>query len=307
MTSEPAIAVSELEKKFGRFVALNGLNLEVAPGTVHGFLGPNGAGKSTTIRILLGLMKKNGGTARILGRDVWAERVHLHSRLAYVPGDVTLWPSMTGGECIDLLLRMRGERGHEAAPWRDSIVERLDLDPSKKAKTYSKGNRQKVALAAAFAAPVELLILDEPTSGLDPLMESIFQELIAEAANRGTTVLLSSHILAEVERLCDAVTIIRKGETVESGPLSSLRQRNQSKIKARLERMVQEIEQIPGVQDVAWNETEVEFTVEANSVQVALDTLSKGHIETLTVEQASLEELFMRHYATELTATGGAK
>ncbi|WP_370891725.1 ABC transporter ATP-binding protein [Janibacter sp. GXQ6167] len=215
------IEISGLVKTFGRTRALDGLDLVVEPGQVHGFLGPNGSGKSTTIRVLLGLLRADEGTARLLGGDPWRDAVDLHRRLAYVPGDVTLWPSLTGGEAIDLLTRLRGPVDQAR---RSELLDRLDLDPTKKTRTYSKGNRQKVALVAAFAADVELYILDEPTSGLDPLMEKVFQELVADAAAQGRSVLLSSHILAEVEAVCDAVTIIREGRTVRAGTLDELRQ-----------------------------------------------------------------------------------
>lgn len=217
---ENAIETAGLRKSFGRSQALDGLDLTVRTGEVHGFLGPNGAGKSTTIRILLGLMRSTGGTARLLGGDPWKDAIELHKRLAYVPGDVNLWPSLTGGEVIDLLGKLRGGLSKTR---RDELLERFELDPRKKAKTYSKGNRQKVALVSAFSSGAELLILDEPTSGLDPLMEAVFQQCVAEEKERGRTVLLSSHILSEVEALCDRVSIIRAGRTVESGTLSDLR------------------------------------------------------------------------------------
>jgi ABC-2 type transport system ATP-binding protein len=214
----------DLEKRFGRVRALDGLQLQVAAGEVHGFLGPNGAGKSTTIRILLGLMRPSGGVARLFGQDPWRDAVPLHRRLAYVPGDVSLWPNLSGGEAIDLLLRMRGIT--PGASRRDDLIERFEFDPGRKGRAYSKGNRQKVALIAALAADVELLLLDEPTSGLDPLMEQVFKVCLAEHKARGGTVLLSSHILSEVERLADRVTIIRNGATVESGRIRELRARD---------------------------------------------------------------------------------
>ena len=214
-----AIVVEALRKSYGRTLALDGLDLAVATGEVHGLLGPNGAGKSTTLRILLGLIRSDGGRATLLGGDPWRDAVALHHRLAYVPGDVALWPNLTGGETIDLLARLRGRLD---ADRKDQLLERLQLDPTKKARTYSKGNRQKVALVAALASDVELLLLDEPTAGLDPLMEAVFRECIAEERDRGRTVLLSSHILAEVEALCDRVSIVREGRTVESGTLAEL-------------------------------------------------------------------------------------
>jgi len=218
------IDVRGLAKWFGRTRALDGLDLSVEQGEVHGFLGPNGAGKSTTIRILLGLVRADAGTLRLLGGDPWRDAVELHRRLAYVPGDVSLWPNLSGGEAVDMLLRMRGL--DPAATRRDDMMKRFELDPTKKGRSYSKGNRQKVALVAAFAADVELLVLDEPTSGLDPLMEEVFRDCLAEHKARGGSVLLSSHILSEVERLADTVTIIRAGRAVESGPIAELRQRD---------------------------------------------------------------------------------
>ena len=226
-----AIDVAGLRKNFGRTRALDGLDLTVAAGEVHGFLGPNGAGKTTTIRILLGLLRADGGTATLLGGDPWRDATTLHRRLAYVPGDVTLWPNLSGGEIIDLLGRLRG--GIDAKR-RDELLERFELDPAKKSRAYSKGNRQKVALVAALASGAELLILDEPTSGLDPLMEAAFREAIEDLARDGTTVLLSSHILSEVEALCDRVTIIRAGRTVDSGALADMRHLNRASVDAEL-------------------------------------------------------------------------
>ncbi|SPL88049.1 putative ABC transporter ATP-binding protein [[Actinomadura] parvosata subsp. kistnae] len=232
MTMTDAIAVSGLRKRFGRSTALDGLDLTVRAGEVHGFLGPNGAGKSTTIRILLGMVRADAGTARLLGGDPWADVAELHRRLAYVPGDVTLWPALTGGETIDLLGRLRGGLDRRR---RAELLERFDLDPRKKGRAYSKGNRQKVALVAALASDAELLVLDEPTSGLDPLMEEVFRECVREEQRRGDrTVLLSSHILAEVEALCDRVTIIRDGRTVETGTLAGLRHLSRTSIEADL-------------------------------------------------------------------------
>ena len=215
-----AILVSGLRKTFGTTTALDGLDLTVSTGEVHGFLGPNGSGKSTTIRILLGLLRADGGTAQVLGADPWTDVETLHRRLAYVPGDVTMWPNLTGGEVIDFLGRLRG--GLDQAK-RDALLERFDLDPTKKGRAYSKGNRQKVALVAALASDVDLLLLDEPTAGLDPLMERVFRDCIDEVRADGRTVLLSSHILSEVEALCDRVSIIKDGRTVESGSLTQLR------------------------------------------------------------------------------------
>src|SRR6185312_6919068 len=243
-----AIEIRDLTKNFGSVRALDGLDLLVREGEVHGFLGPNGAGKTTTIRILLGLVKADQGTVRLLGRDPWSDAVNLHRQIAYVPGDVTLWPSLTGGETIDLLARMRG--GIDAGR-RADLVERFDLDPHKKARAYSKGNRQKVSLVSAFSSNARLLLLDEPSTGLDPLMENVFQQCVGEARDRGVTVLLSSHILAETEALCDRVTIIRAGRTVESGTLDSMRHLSRTSIKAEMIGEPGDLAGIRGVEDVS--------------------------------------------------------
>src|ERR1700691_6064015 len=242
-----AIEVAGLRKSFGPTIALDGLDLSVADGEVHGFLAPNGAGKTTTIRILLGLLHADGGSARMLGGDPWSQATELHRRLAYVPGDVSLWPNFTGGEVIDLLGRLRGglDGGRRA-----SLIERFELDPTVRARAYSKGNRQKVALIAALASDVELLLLDEPTSGLDPLMEAAFRSCIEEERQGGRTVLLSSHILSEVEALCDRVTIIRSGKMVDTGSLSDLRHLTRTSISAELDRPPQGLDQLPGVHDL---------------------------------------------------------
>src|SRR5690348_14143219 len=244
MTS--AIVVSGLHKSYGSTHALDGLDLEVATGEVHGFLGPNGAGKSTTIRVLLGLLRGDAGDVSLLGGDPWGDAAELHRRLAYVPGDVNLWPNLSGGEVIDLLGRLRGGLDEKR---RALLVERFELDPTKKARTYSKGNRQKVALVAALASDVELLILDEPTSGLDPLMEAVFTDCVDEFKDDGRSVLLSSHILAEVERLCDRVSIIRSGRTAESGTLADLRHLTRTSVAAELDD-VPDLDSLVGVHDL---------------------------------------------------------
>lgn len=296
-----AISVSSLTKSFGRTRALDGLDLSVRPGEVHGFLGPNGAGKTTTIRILLGLLQANGGSAQLLGGDPWRDSTQLHRRLAYVPGDVTLWPNLSGGEIIDLLGRLRG--GLDARR-RADLLEHFELDPKKKARTYSKGNRQKVALVAALASTVELLILDEPTSGLDPLMEVVFQQCIVEERQHGRTVLLSSHILAEVEALCDQVSIIRNGRTVESGTLAELRHLTRTSISADLTQPPSGIAALPGVHDVQINGTRLRCevdTAELNGVLRALTTLG---VRSLISQPPTLEELFLRHYQTNQVPSG---
>jgi len=294
-----AIAVSGLRKSYGKTVALDGLDLTVAEGEVHGFLGPNGSGKTTTIRILLGLLRADGGTARLLGGDPWSEATALHRRLAYVPGDVTLWPSLSGGEVIDLLGRLRGRPD---AKRRAMLLERFDLDPTKKARTYSKGNRQKVALISALASDVELLLLDEPTSGLDPLMEAAFRECIEEERQGGRTVLLSSHILSEVEALCDRVTIIRSGQTVESGALADLRHLTRTSISADLAAAPSGLAQLPGVHDLDVQDlnhlgARVRCEVDTDKLNEVLRQLTAAGVRSLTSQPPTLEELFLRHYA----------
>ncbi|AEV81515.1 tetronasin ABC transporter ATP-binding protein [Actinoplanes sp. SE50] len=290
-----AIDAAGLIKRFGKVTALDGLDLRVRTGEVHGFLGPNGAGKTTAIRILLGLTRLDGGRARLLGGDPWADATTLHRRLAYVPGDVTFWPNLTGGEVIDLLGRLRGGLDRRR---RDDLVERFQLDPRKKSRTYSKGNRQKVALVAALASDVELLLLDEPTSGLDPLMEEVFREVILQEKLRGDrTVLLSSHILAEVEALCDRVTIIRAGRAVETGTLADLRHLTRTTIRAELTGPVNGLAGIAGVHDLSTADGRVAFDVDAEALEPALRSLVAAGVRSLVSQPPSLEELFLRHYA----------
>jgi ABC-2 type transport system ATP-binding protein len=288
-------------KTFGRLRALDGLDLEVRTGEVHGFLGPNGAGKSTTIRVLLGLLRADAGGARLLGHDPWEDAVSLHRRLAYVPGDVELWPALTGGEAIDLLARLRG--GLDTAR-RDELIERFDLDPSKKGRTYSKGNRQKVAIIAALASDAELLLLDEPTAGLDPLMEVVFQDVIFQAKAAGKTVLLSSHILAQVEKLADRVSIIRLGRIVQSGTLSDMRHLTRTTIEAETERPVAGLDALPGVHNVRTDAGRVHFAVDGAHLDGAVRHLSTLGIRSLTSHPPTLEELMLRHYGDELAANG---
>jgi ABC-2 type transport system ATP-binding protein len=291
MTS--AISVSGLVKTFGPTRALDDLNLDVQTGEVHGFLGPNGAGKSTTIRILLGLLRADSGTARLLGGDPWKDTASLHRRLAYVPGDVNLWPNLTGGEVIDLLGRLRGGLNKQR---RAELLERFELDPRKKGRTYSKGNRQKVALVAALSSDVELLILDEPTSGLDPLMEAVFQDCINDERERGRTVLLSSHILAEVEALCDRVSIIRNGHCVETGTLSDLRHLTRTSISAELAGPPNGLTNLGGVHDLVAEGNRVKFEVDSDKLDLVLKQLVSTGVRTLTSQPPTLEELFLRHY-----------
>jgi len=292
----PAVSVSGLVKTFGRTRALDGLDLTVATGEVHGFLGPNGAGKTTTIRILLGLLRADAGQVRLLGGDPWGDAVALHRRLAYVPGEVNLWPKLSGGEVIDLLARLRGDLDQGR---RDELLERFELDATKKARTYSKGNRQKVALVAALASRAELLILDEPTSGLDPLMESVFQQCIRELTAQGRTVLLSSHILAEVEALCDRVTIIRSGRAVRSGTLDQLRRMSRTSVSAQTDRPPAGLAALPGVHDVERDGARVSFAVDNDDLGPAMRLLTDHGLRAVTSQPPTLEELFLREYGED--------
>ncbi|QRP45699.1 ABC transporter ATP-binding protein [Amycolatopsis sp. FDAARGOS 1241] len=291
-----AISISGLHKSFGRTKALDGLDLQVPVGEVHGFLGPNGAGKSTTVRVLLGLLHADAGEVRLLGGDPWRDAASLHRRLAYVPGDVNLWPNLSGGEVIDLLGRLRGGLDQKR---RQDLIERFDLDPRKKGRTYSKGNRQKVALVAALASTVDLLLLDEPTSGLDPLMEAVFQECIQEEREQGRTVLLSSHLLAEVEALCDKVSIIRSGRTVESGTLAQLRHLTRTSITAELAGPPNGLAKLTDVHDLEVAGNRVRFDVETRSLDDALRHLTQVGVRSLVSRPPTLEELFLRHYSDE--------
>ncbi|GAB2957315.1 ABC transporter ATP-binding protein [Streptomyces pseudoechinosporeus] len=313
-----AITVSGLHKSFGRTHALDGLDLDVETGEVHGFLGPNGAGKSTTIRVLLGLLRADAGAAQLLGRDPWTDAVELHRHLAYVPGDVELWPNLTGGEAIDLLSRLREDRGAKRLPQkggggrraginrqrRDELIERFDLDPTKKGRAYSKGNRQKVAIVAALASDAELLLLDEPTAGLDPLMEVVFQDVIFEAKAAGKTVLLSSHILAQVEKLADRVSIIRLGKIVQSGTLSEMRHLTRTTIEAETETPATGLEGLPGIHDLRTDEGRVRFAVDGGRLDGAVRKLTEFGIRSLVSHPPTLEELMLRHYGDELSANG---
>ena len=297
-----AISVAGLVKPFGRTRALDGLDLEVATGEVHGFLGPNGSGKSTTIRVLLGLLRADSGHATLLGGDPWHDAVRLHRRLVYVPGDVTLWPNLSGGEVIDLLGRLRG--GLNPAR-RDELLQRFELDPTKKGRTYSKGNRQKVAVVAALASDAELLVLDEPTSGLDPLMEAVFQDTIRDITDDGRTVLLSSHILAEVEALCDRVSIIRAGRTVESGTLAELRHLTRTSVTVETARPIDGLADLPGVHDPVVEDHHARFDVDTAQLDSTMRHLAGLGIRSLTSQPPTLEELFLRHYGDELAERTG--
>ena len=296
---ETVIDIAGLVKRFGHTTALDGLDLQVPRGEVHGFLGPNGSGKSTTIRVLLGLLRADGGAVSLFGQDPWRDAAELHRRLAYVPGDVNLWPNLSGGEVIDLLGRLRGGLDEKR---RSLLLERFELDPTKKSRTYSKGNRQKVALVAALASDVELLILDEPTSGLDPLMEAVFTECVDEFKDDGRSVLLSSHILAEVERLCDRVSIIRAGRTVESGTLADLRHLTRTSVSAELAEPPSGLDRLTGVHDLAIEGMRATFEVDTVHLGAALEALGRFGVRTLTSQPPTLEELFLRHYGEDVTA-----
>ena len=292
-----AIDVRGLVKHYGSTTALDGLDLRVETGTVAGFLGPNGAGKSTTIKILLGLHRASGGQAQVFGRDPFRDAVELHRRLAYVPGDVTLWPRLTGGQVIDLLLGLRGVRN---APRREEMIERFELDPTRRASTYSKGNRQKVALVAAFAVDTDLLVLDEPTSGLDPLMEAQFQQCTRESAERGTTVLLSSHILAEVQQLCDTVTIVRSGRAVLAGRLDELRSVTRSRLTATVAAGAEALGRLDGVHDLVIAGDRVTCTIDDAAMAQVVGAVAALRPSALTIEPPSLEELFLRQYGASV-------
>lgn len=288
------IEAKRLTKSYGAVKALDGIDLEVRAGEVFGFIGPNGAGKSTTIRILLGLLRKNGGDVALLGGDPWQDAAALHRRLAYVPSDVSLWPGLTGGEVIDLMARLRGSLDLKR---RAELIERFAFDPAKKCRTYSKGNRQKAAIISAFVSDVELFILDEPTTGLDPLMEAVFQQCVREQKERGKTVLLSSHILEEVEKLCDRVSIIKEGKIVESGTLAELRHLTRTFITVETDRPVDGLSGLDGVYQVQSDGRKTSFSADPAALNSVLLVLAKYGVRSLTSAPPKLEELFMRHYA----------
>ncbi|MCB5953471.1 ABC transporter ATP-binding protein [Enterococcus sp. CWB-B31] len=287
------IELSGVTKKFGRFEALKSIDLTVRKGEILGFIGPNGAGKSTTIKTLLGVLKATSGEAKVFGMDSWKDTVEIHKRIAYVPGDVNLWPNLTGGEVIDLFMSLQGSPAIEK---RDELIRRFDLDPTKKCRTYSKGNRQKIALIAAFASNAELFILDEPTSGLDPLMERVFQEYVEEAKAQGKTVLLSSHILSEVEKLCDRITIIREGKIVETGSLKEMRHLTRTLLTVATKLPVPDLEQQEGVHDFTGTNTAFSFQVDTEKLSGVIQYLSPFTVLKLESTPPTLEDLFMRHY-----------
>lgn len=296
--THPSISVSNLVRTFGSTRALDGFSLAVEPGEIRGFLGPNGSGKSTTIRILLGMLRAESGRAQVLGLDPWHDSVHIHRRIAYVAGDTALWPSLTGGEAIDVLTR------HWDSPRltsrKEELLERFELDPTKKTRTYSKGNRQKVALVAALSSDAELYFLDEPTSGLDPLMEAIFQDEVRKLKDEGRTVLLSSHILAEVEKLCDSVTIIRAGKDVQTGTLQELRHLTRSRVTATVSSDPASLLQHPAVHDASIDGDRMSFDIDDTDVNSILATLADLGVRNVTIAPPSLEEMFLRHYGDEI-------
>ena len=289
----PIVHAENLVKTFGAVRALDGVSLSIGAGEVYGFIGPNGAGKSTTLRTLLGVLRADAGTAQIFGRDAWRDAVGIHKRLAYVPGDVNLWDNLTGGEIIDLFVRLR--RGRDTR-YREELIERFDFDPTKKAGTYSKGNRQKVALVAAFASDADLYILDEPTSGLDPLMELVFHDCVARVKAEGKTVLLSSHILSEVEKLCDRLSIIRSGRIVDTGTLREMRHLSRAHVTVATERPIAGLREMRGVHDVRESAGTVSFRADSDATGAVMRTLADAGITHITVVPPTLEELFLGHY-----------
>ncbi len=287
------IDVQNVSKNFGKVQALKNVNLSVNQGNIYGFIGPNGAGKTTLIRVLLGILKADDGEAKMFGKDVWAEAVSIHKSIAYVPGDVKLWPNLTGGEVIDILIHLRAPQSNDK---KEALIQRFDLDPSKKCRSYSKGNRQKIALIAALASDAELFILDEPTSGLDPLMEKVFQEEIFKLKKQGKTVFLSSHILSEIERLCDHVSIIREGEIIESGKLEDLRHLTRTSVSVQLKETIESFDQLEGIHEYRFDNNLHSFQIETTSLDGLIKYLGQFTITKFESNSPTLEELFMRHY-----------
>ncbi|MCL2409198.1 MAG: ABC transporter ATP-binding protein [Oscillospiraceae bacterium] len=297
--SNYSLEINNLTKKFGKFTALDDISLNVAKGEVFGYLGPNGSGKTTTIRVLLGILKATRGSAKVFGMNAWSDAVEIHKKIAYVPGDVNLWPNLTGGEVIDLFVRLCGKLDKSR---RERLIEMFDFDPTKKCRTYSKGNRQKVALIAAFASDAELFILDEPTSGLDPLMGQVFKECVLEKKNNGSGVLLSSHIMSEVEELCDRVGIIRRGKLIDTGTLEALRHMTQITMKVETSVPLDGLENIGGVHNIALTDSGTTFQVDNSAIGEVVAHISKFGVKKLESTPPTLEDIFIRHY----TAEGGA-
>lgn len=290
---DTVIRIEKLQKKFGKFEALKDVNFEVKKGEVVGFIGPNGAGKSTTIRVLLGILKRSGGTVEVFGKDAWDDGIEIHKRLSYVPGDVALWGNMTGGEIIDLFMKLHGGEKRDK---RDELIKKFELDPKKKAKNYSKGNRQKVGLIAALSVDSDLYILDEPTSGLDPLMEAVFQEEIEELKKEGKSILLSSHILSEVERLADRVVIIREGVVVEQGTLDEMRHLTRSNVTLKTSGNIEAFKQLAGVYDIQENGQEVSFSIDHEHIHDVLQLAASMPLDKFEMVPPTLEALFITHY-----------
>ena len=298
MNNRYSVEISNVTKMFGKFAALKGINLQIKEGEVFAYIGPNGAGKSTTIRVLLGILQASSGSVKMFGKDAWKDAVEIHKRIAYVPGDVNLWPNLTGGEVIDLFVNLRGT--HDKA-LRERLIKDFNLDPTKKCRTYSKGNRQKVALIAAFASDADLYILDEPTSGLDPLMEQVFQECVLEQKNKGKGVFLSSHIMSEVERLCDRVGIIREGEIVQVGTLDELRHLTRYTMVVTTNTAVEALDKLGGVYDIEASQSSeggsnLRFNVDTPAMGEVVSHLTRFGIKKIESTPPSLEELFMQHY-----------
>ncbi|WP_432361551.1 ABC transporter ATP-binding protein [Sporosarcina sp. UB5] len=287
------LEVKDVTKTFGKFTALDGVNFNIGSGEVFGFIGPNGSGKSTTIRIILGILKATGGDVSVFGKDAWHDAVEIHKRLAYVPGDVNLWPNLTGGEVIDLFSKLRGST---TTSRREELIRKFDLDPTKKCRTYSKGNRQKVALIAAFSSDADLYILDEPTSGLDPLMERVFQECVMDVKSKGKSVLLSSHILSEVEKLCDRVGIIRQGKIIETGSLTELRHLTRTHMLVETKQPISSLHELQGVHEIEETEQGLTFQVDTEELDATIRHISQFGIEKLESAPPTLEDLFLRHY-----------
>ena len=285
-----------LSKKYGKITALNGINLNVNEGEVFGYIGPNGAGKTTTIRVLLGILQASGGSAKVFGMDAWKDAVEIHKRIAYVPGDVNLWPNLTGGEVIDLFVSLCGK--YDKAR-REKLLKEFDLDPSKKCRTYSKGNRQKVALVAALASDADLFILDEPTSGLDPLMEQVFQKNILDLKGKGKGIFLSSHIMSEVEKLCDRIAIIKEGEIVETGTFDEMRHLTRMSMTIQTDTPVEGLAQVKGVHDITEHQDELTFQVDSEDIGGVISFIGKFGVRKIESAPPTLEDLFMRHYNTK--------
>ena len=290
------VSLNKVEKRFGKFQALKDVTFDVNKGEVLGFIGPNWSGKSTTIRILLGMLKKSGGEATIFGKDVLKEDTAIHKNISYVPGDVFLWPNLTGGEIIDLLLRLNDQKRTQRT---EELIKKFQLDPKKKARTYSKGNRQKIALVAALSQEAELYIFDEPTSGLDPLNEKSFQEEVLKLKEAGKSILLSSHILSEVEKMCDRIAIIREGEIIETGDLNSMRHLTRLEIAVETKEPLDGIEQLAGVHTAHFSgdaHRKAVLSVDRDQMTQIMIFLAEKQIINLTSTPPTLEDLFMRYY-----------